>query len=63
MKYLSFIFAFHSPFPPFLYTYYSIPVRISEPSYSREEVEKQGIALHEMYYHDGSSPPADIISK
>ncbi len=38
-------------------------VRISEPSYSREEVEKQGIALHEMYYHDGSSPPEGIISK
>lgn len=38
-------------------------VRISEPSYPKEEVEKQGIALHESYYHDGSSPPADIIGK
>jgi protein tyrosine phosphatase type 4A len=36
-------------------------VRISEPSYQKEEVEKQGIALYESYYHDGSSPPADII--
>jgi hypothetical protein len=36
-------------------------VRISEPSYPKEEVEKQGIALYESYYHDGSSPPADII--
>uniref|UniRef100_A0A7S3GSY3 protein-tyrosine-phosphatase n=1 Tax=Spumella elongata TaxID=89044 RepID=A0A7S3GSY3_9STRA len=38
-------------------------VRISEPSYSREEVEKSGIALHEMYYPDGHSPPPDVIAR
>mmetsp|Transcript_13204 Transcript_13204/g.18070 ORF Transcript_13204/g.18070 Transcript_13204/m.18070 type:complete len:168 (-) Transcript_13204:368-871(-) len=37
-------------------------VRISDPSYSREEVENAGIQLHEMYYPDGQSPPAEIIS-
>jgi protein tyrosine phosphatase type 4A len=38
-------------------------VRISEPSYSKEEVEAAGIQLHEMYYPDGQSPPPDIISR
>lgn len=38
-------------------------VRISEPSYSKEEVEKAGINLHEMYYPDGHSPPAEIIER
>ncbi len=38
-------------------------VRISEPSYAKEEVEKAGISLHEMYYHDGLSPPPEIIEK
>jgi len=36
-------------------------VRISEPSYNKEEIEKAGISLHEMYYHDGLSPPPEII--
>lgn len=38
-------------------------VRINEPTYSKEEVEKAGIRLHEMYYPDGHSPPPDIIAK
>lgn len=38
-------------------------VRISEPSYSKAEVEKAGISLHEMYYPDGSSPPTDVIER
>jgi protein tyrosine phosphatase type 4A len=37
--------------------------RISEPSYSKEEVEKAGIGLHEFFFHDGASPPPEIISK
>jgi len=38
-------------------------VRISEPSYSKEEIDKAGITLHEMYYHDGLSPPPEVIEK
>lgn len=38
-------------------------VRISEPSYSVEEVVKAGISLHEMYYPDGHSPPPEIIER
>eukprot|EP01036_Dinobryon_divergens_P027143 gene27143-35867_t len=38
-------------------------VRISEPSYSKEEVENAGIKLHEMYYPDGQSPPAQILTE
>lgn len=38
-------------------------VRISEPSYSKAEVEAAGISLHEMYYPDGSSPPLDVITR
>jgi len=38
-------------------------VRISEPSYSKSEVEAAGIGLSEMYYPDGSSPPPEIIER
>mmetsp|Transcript_16673 Transcript_16673/g.17424 ORF Transcript_16673/g.17424 Transcript_16673/m.17424 type:complete len:170 (-) Transcript_16673:978-1487(-) len=38
-------------------------VRISEPTYSREEVEKAGIRLHEMHFDDGASPPQEIIDE
>lgn len=38
-------------------------VRISEPSYSKQRVEEAGIKLHDMYYHDGMSPPSEIIEK
>lgn len=37
-------------------------VRISEPSYSKEEVEKAGISVHEMFYPDGRSPPPEVIT-
>ena len=37
--------------------------RISEPSYSKEEVEKAGISLNEFFFHDGASPPPEIITK
>jgi protein tyrosine phosphatase type IVA len=37
--------------------------RISEPSYSKEEVETAGISLHEMFFVDGASPPPDIIDE
>eukprot|EP00341_Mesodinium_pulex_P013516 CAMPEP_0116960464 /NCGR_PEP_ID=MMETSP0467-20121206/45960_1 /TAXON_ID=283647 /ORGANISM="Mesodinium pulex, Strain SPMC105" /LENGTH=157 /DNA_ID=CAMNT_0004648165 /DNA_START=142 /DNA_END=615 /DNA_ORIENTATION=+ len=36
-------------------------VRISEPTYDKTEVEKAGIALHEMHFEDGASPPDEII--
>jgi len=38
-------------------------VRISEPSYDKAEVEAAGIALHESYYPDGSSPPSEVIAR
>lgn len=38
-------------------------VRISEPTYDKEEVEKAGITLHEMCFDDGASPPQDIIDR
>lgn len=37
--------------------------RISEPSYSKNDVEKAGISLHEFYFDDGASPPEDIINR
>lgn len=38
-------------------------VRISEPLYKKEDVEKAGIQLHEMHFPDGDSPPDEIINK
>eukprot|EP01006_Ploeotia_vitrea_P010732 TRINITY_DN27878_c0_g1_i1.p1 TRINITY_DN27878_c0_g1~~TRINITY_DN27878_c0_g1_i1.p1 ORF type:complete len:142 (-),score=9.41 TRINITY_DN27878_c0_g1_i1:73-498(-) len=38
-------------------------VRIADPSYSSDEVEKAGIQLHEMHFSDGASPPPEIISQ
>ena len=38
-------------------------VRISEPTYSKDEVEAAGITLHEMYYPDGQSPPPEVIER
>lgn len=38
-------------------------VRISEPTYSKDEVDAAGISLHEMYYPDGQSPPPEIIER
>jgi protein tyrosine phosphatase type 4A len=37
--------------------------RISEPSYSKKDVEKAGISLHEFYFDDGASPPEDILNR
>mmetsp|Transcript_7183 Transcript_7183/g.7422 ORF Transcript_7183/g.7422 Transcript_7183/m.7422 type:complete len:175 (+) Transcript_7183:73-597(+) len=38
-------------------------VRIAEPTYNKEEVEKAGITMHEMHFDDGASPPEHIISQ
>lgn len=38
-------------------------IRISEPTYSKEEVENAGITLHEMHFDDGASPPDEIIDR
>lgn len=38
-------------------------VRISEPYYDKEDVEKSGISLHEMCFDDGASPPQEIIDR
>ncbi len=38
-------------------------VRVCEPTYGRGDLDSAGIELHEMAYDDGSSPPADIITK
>lgn len=32
-------------------------VRVCEPTYSAEEVVKQGIQMHELAFDDGQSPP------
>eukprot|EP01035_Chromulina_nebulosa_P019357 gene19357-25223_t len=36
-------------------------VRISEPSYNKDLIEKAGIQLHEMWYDDGQGPSDAII--
>eukprot|EP01041_Mallomonas_annulata_P004601 gene4601-9140_t len=38
-------------------------VRIAEPTYSKDEVEKAGICMHEMHFDDGASPPSEIITE
>lgn len=38
-------------------------VRISEPLYSADAIEKAGIKLHEMHFPDGERPPDEIISE
>lgn len=38
-------------------------VRVCEPTYQGAELQTAGIALHEMEYPDGHSPPKDIIEK
>lgn len=37
-------------------------VRVCDPTYSRETVERQGIRLHELLFPDGDGPPDNIIS-
>lgn len=36
-------------------------VRVCEPTYRGEELNSAGIALHEMEYKDGTSPPKELI--
>jgi len=36
-------------------------VRVCEPTYPTAEVEKAGIAMHELPFDDGQSPPDDVI--
>eukprot|EP00929_Paragymnodinium_shiwhaense_P075846 TRINITY_DN38836_c0_g1_i1.p1 TRINITY_DN38836_c0_g1~~TRINITY_DN38836_c0_g1_i1.p1 ORF type:complete len:173 (-),score=43.93 TRINITY_DN38836_c0_g1_i1:176-694(-) len=38
-------------------------VRLCEPSYSADEVEKSGIQTHEMTFADGAAPPEDLLQK
>jgi len=37
-------------------------VRVCEPSYSADEVSKSGIAMHEIPFEDGRSPPPEVIT-
>jgi len=36
-------------------------VRVCDPSYSREAVERHGIKLHELIFPDGDAPPESVI--
>jgi len=38
-------------------------VRVCEPSYSEAPLKKAGIALHEMPYPDGHSPPDEVLDR
>jgi protein tyrosine phosphatase type 4A len=38
-------------------------VRVCEPTYQGAELQTAGIALHEMEYPDGHSPPKEIIEQ
>jgi len=38
-------------------------VRACEPTYSREQMEAAGIAVHEMEFQDGESPGPEIIDQ
>lgn len=38
-------------------------VRVCEPSYSADEVEKSGIAMHDIPFEDGQSPPPDVVEQ
>jgi len=37
-------------------------VRVCDPSYSREAVERHGIRLHELIFPDGEAPPETVVS-
>lgn len=37
-------------------------VRVCDPTYSKEPVERKGIRIHEMLFPDGDAPPDSIIS-
>lgn len=36
-------------------------VRVCEPSYKIEELEAQGITVHDLAYDDGTPPPQRIV--
>lgn len=38
-------------------------VRVCEPTYEAAEVEKAGIAMHDMPFDDGTVPPKDVLTK
>lgn len=38
-------------------------VRVCEPTYLGHELQQAGIALHEMAYDDGHSPPEDVLNR
>lgn len=38
-------------------------VRVCEPSYSAEEVEKSGISMHDIPFEDGQSPPPEVCEQ
>jgi len=38
-------------------------VRVCEPTYAAAEVEKAGIAMHDMPFDDGTVPPKDVLAK
>ena len=40
-----------------------VRIDVTPPGYNGEDVEKAGITMHEMFFEDGASPPADIIAK
>lgn len=37
-------------------------VRVCDPTYSREAVERQNIRIHEMLFPDGDGPPENVIT-
>jgi len=38
-------------------------VRISDPTYSTEEVERAGIAVEELQYPDGQAPSVEVVER
>lgn len=38
-------------------------VRVCEPTYQTELLEKEGIQVHDMQFEDGSPPPAAVVDE
>lgn len=38
-------------------------VRVCDPTYSKEAVEREGIRVHEMLFPDGDGPPTSIVDR
>jgi protein tyrosine phosphatase type 4A len=38
-------------------------VRVCEPTYHADSLHNAGIGLHDMEYHDGHSPPNDVLER